>query len=361
MAATEDYDVVVVGGRVAGALTAAHLAAGGASVCVVEAAEFPSDTMSTHYFRGAGLGRSLAEFGVLDELLDAGAPPYRYELFYDGDDRPVREPPQDPGDVGFGLSVRRITLDAILAARVTALPGVEFLTGVRVVDLLRDGERVCGVVTADGRELRAPIVVGADGRRSPVARRVGAQVQQHHEPSRVMYFRYLTGWQGRDDAVPDAPEFSLVGDELAYVFPSDHAVTCIAVSLPVAEWSTTARARAAQLDERLSHHPGLAPRLAATTAASGVVAAPPTPSEVLAASGPGWALVGDAGTHQDPWSGEGMDTAARQARALAEAVAGGAGWEARYQAARDDVTLDAFQQTVTAMRDLRVLSQSGSA
>ncbi len=42
------------------------------------------------------------------------------------------------------------------------------------------------------------------------------------------------------------------------------------------------------------------------------------------------------------------------------AVAGGTGWEARYQAGRDDVTLDAFQQTVTAMRDLRVLSQSGS-
>ena len=32
---------------------------------------FPSDTMSTHYFRGYGLGRSLAEVGVLDSLFDS--------------------------------------------------------------------------------------------------------------------------------------------------------------------------------------------------------------------------------------------------------------------------------------------------
>ena len=38
---------------------------------------------------------------------------------------------------------------------------------------------------------------------------------------------------------------------------------------------------------------------------------------MLAAAGPGWALVGDAGAYQDPWSGRGMDTAARQAAALA--------------------------------------------
>jgi flavin-dependent dehydrogenase len=358
VASAGTYDVIVVGGRVAGCLTAAHLEADGASVAVVEAAVFPSDTMSTHYFRGYGLGRSLAEVGVLDDLLAEGAPPYRHELWYDNGDEPVSEGPQEPGEVGFSLSVRRITLDAILAARVGSLAGVDLLTGVRVVDLLHDGGQVAGVTTADGRELRAPVVVGADGRRSPVARRVAADVQHHHEPTRVIYYRYLSGWRGVDDAAADAPEFSLVGDELAYVFPSDNDVTCVAVSLPIALWSTTAAARAAQFDERLRDHRGLAARLQATTPVSGVIAAPPSPSEVLAASGPGWALVGDAGTHQDPWSGEGMDTAALQARELGAALAGGAGWEARYQRGRDDVTLDTFHETVTGMQDLSSLFDS---
>ena len=47
----EHYDVVVVGGRVAGATVAAHVAKRGMGVCVLERAEFPSDTLSTHLFQ----------------------------------------------------------------------------------------------------------------------------------------------------------------------------------------------------------------------------------------------------------------------------------------------------------------------
>lgn len=77
---------------------------------------------------------------------------------------------------------------------------------------------------------------------------------------------------------------------------------------------------------------------------------------IRSAAGPGWALVGDAGTYQDPWTGYGMDTAARQAEALAETLtADRAGWEESYGAARDRVTLDRFTMTVTAAPDLSTL------
>src|SRR5438132_10303530 len=67
----EHYDVVVVGGRVAGAALAAHVVRRGYSALVVERAAFPSDTLSTHVFQNLEV---LERLGVLDRLLATGAP-----------------------------------------------------------------------------------------------------------------------------------------------------------------------------------------------------------------------------------------------------------------------------------------------
>ena len=85
MPVTDGVDVVVVGGRIAGCLTAIRLATRGVSVRLLESRDFPSDTLSTHFFRGDGLVRSLDEIGVLDEVLATGAPPMSCEYFsFDG-------------------------------------------------------------------------------------------------------------------------------------------------------------------------------------------------------------------------------------------------------------------------------------
>ena len=76
-----DVDVVVVGGRVAGSLTSILAARQGLRVRVLEPHLLPSDTLSTHFFRGAGLVAALAEVGVLEPVLDAGAPRLTAEWF----------------------------------------------------------------------------------------------------------------------------------------------------------------------------------------------------------------------------------------------------------------------------------------
>ena len=63
----------VVGGRIAGSLTGLRLAARGVSVRVLESRDLPSDTLSTHFFRGDGLVRSLDEVGALDEVSSPAA------------------------------------------------------------------------------------------------------------------------------------------------------------------------------------------------------------------------------------------------------------------------------------------------
>lgn len=341
---------MVVGGRVAGSLTAAYLAAQGRTVLVLEARRFPSATMSTHFFRGDGLVRSLADVGVLPEVLATGAPELRSELFFaEQDTAPSLGPPQEPGDAGFGLSVRRETLDAILAGHVATLPGVTFRTGCKVVEVLRDGSTVVGVRDGTGAEHGAALVVGADGRRSGVASAVAAGDVRRHPGHRVMHYRYVTGWTGPDGGRPDQPEFSLVGNSLAYVFPSDHDVACVAVSVRTDRATT-----AADFDRLVAEHPGLRERVAAAAPLGKVVTGLDHDNVVRTAAGPGWALVGDAGTYQDPWSGRGMDTAARQARALAEALSADPhDWVDRYATRRDEATLERFDATVSLAPDLQ--------
>lgn len=351
------HDVVIVGGRVAGALTAAFAAQRGMTVLVLEARHFPSPTLSTHFFRGDGLVRALADIGALGDVLETGAPPLTCEYFYlGGSPEHTVNLPQEPGDSGYCLSVRRQPLDHAVATHVEALPGVDVQFGAEVVELLQSEDVVTGVRDASGARHLAKVVVGADGRRSKVAEWVGAADQERHLAARVMYYRYLEGWRGPDGGVPDGPEFSLLGNEMVYVFPSDAGTACVALSIPLADYPAARENAANFFSDHVQRHRGLWPRYALCTPLGRLYAGPPHDSFVRQSSGPGWALVGDAGTHQDPWSGVGMDTAARQARALAELLtADPADWNQGYGEARNAVTLERFTSTITAAPDLTVL------
>src|SRR5688500_3894778 len=132
-----------------------------------------------------------------------------------------------------------------------------------------------------------------------------------------MYYMYVTVWTGPDGGPPDGPEFSLMGNEMVYVFPSDGDTACVALSAPLSDYAEARTDPPRFFATRLEQHRGLWSRLVDVTDATPLFLGLPNDSVVRTGAGPGWALVGDAGTHQDPWSGFGMDTAARQAEALA--------------------------------------------
>ena len=130
----------------------------------------------------------LERLGVLDAVLEEGCPPLTREFNYeDGGPEPVEGPPQDPGDVGYCLSVRREPLDHILVQRAGVAEAVDVIERANVSEVLWDGDRVIGVGLADGRSARAAIVVGADGRHSLVARQVSADLQHEAPAYRALY------------------------------------------------------------------------------------------------------------------------------------------------------------------------------
>ena len=359
----ERYDVIVVGARVAGSALTALLGDQGLSVLLLDRARFPSTTPSTHFFRGAGMVSVLQRLDVLDAVLELGCPPLTREFTYkDGGVEPVEGPPQDPGTHGYCLSVRREPLDRILLERARRPDAVDFMEQTSVVDVLWSGDRVAGVRLADGRSAYAELVVGADGLNSLVARKVAPAVEHEAPPCRALYYSYVTGFVGPDGATPDAPEFSQLGDELAYIFPSDSGFTCVALSVNLETFRWLRQDFKARYAERIRRHRGIAPRVAAAKASGRLLGRGPARSYVRVPWGAGWALVGDAAMHQDPWSGLGIDMAGVHATFLADAIVhrlreGGDDRVvySRYHERRNDHGLDDYHDTVRCAADLRGL------
>ncbi len=367
-ASRSEVDVLVVGARVAGSVLASLLGRAGWRVIAVDRATFPSGTLSTHFFRGDGCAGVLQKLGLLDDVLALGAPPLVREYNADAlDGSHTVDPPQDPGDVGFDLSVRRETLDGMLADRARREATVEIRERTSLRSLVRTGERVVGaeiVGDAGPEEVVARFVVGADGYPSRVAALVDAPIQEEAQPTRPLYYRYAHALGGpRGD--PDGPEFSLGDDELAYVFPSDAQMACVAVSLNARSYREVRTDAAHAFESLVAAHPFIAPRAARADWRGRLLGCGPRRAFVRHPVGLGWALVGDASLHQDPWTGSGMDNASMHATFLAEALdaalSGRLGEEramATYHRRRDQHAIAGFRETSELGRNLNAFREN---
>ena len=146
------------------------------------------------------------------------------------------------------------------------------------------------------------------------------------------------------------------------MFPSDTGLTCIAISVNLETFQWLRQDFEARYDERIAQHRGLAPRAAAAAPEGRLAGCGPERSYARVPCGPGWALVGDAAMHQDPWSGLGIDMAGVHATFLAEAIIEwlqGSVDErtalAGYHERRDAHGLAPYQDTVRFAADLRAL------
>jgi len=315
-------DAIVVGAGPAGAATAILLAEHGLAVTVLERATLPRPKICGEYVSPEA-GRMLDRLGVLKTLDAAGAAPLTgfritapdgtvagadYRAI--GPWRPYRQ---------HALGVARAALDGALADRLRLLP-VDFREEVRVTDLLFEPGRVAGVRAADreGRPvaLRAPLVVGADGRASVVAARLGCR--RPHPLRRMALVTYVAGVAGcreRGEIFVDPPDYAILnplGPErvnLSLVVPLEHA----------APWSS-------RLDDffgaRVAQLPHLARRLAGARRVAPVHALGPLAHRVDDPRAGGVLLVGDAAGFYDPFTGEGIYTALRSAELAAEAITG---------------------------------------
>ncbi len=136
------YDVIVVGARCAGSPTAMLLARKGHLVLLVDRANFPSDTLSTHFIRPSGVAQ-LKRWGLLERVIASGCPPIsRFKLDW-GQHSLVGTPPPRDG-VAESYAPRRTVLDKLLVDAAVA-SGAELREGFATHDLLWKCDRVTGI------------------------------------------------------------------------------------------------------------------------------------------------------------------------------------------------------------------------
>jgi 2-polyprenyl-6-methoxyphenol hydroxylase-like FAD-dependent oxidoreductase len=313
--------VAVVGGGIAGASLATVLAARGLDVQVLEATERFDDRVRGESMMPWGVAEAEA-LGVAEVLRAAGAHMTPVWRRY-GEGAEPREIPVGlvvPGVGGTLNLAHPVACQALLDAAVTA--GALVVRGVRDV-AVEAGDRPIvryrrGSVE---HELRADIVVGADGRGSAVRRSAGIGLQQQEPDGYVsgLLVEGVTGAADHDSISEDDLGLFLLfrqGDDRArayHVVPPE-ARARYAGPGGIAQFLRDAATVPSPAGVAMAGARAIGP--CATVAGTDTWTDEPCRDGVV--------LIGDAAGHNDPTAGCGLSIAMRDARMVADLIASGA-------------------------------------
>jgi len=309
---------VVVGAGPAGSIAALVLARGGASVALVDKANFPRDKACGDLIGPRGV-RLLDDLGValpgalrVDDMAVIGPTGRRVRL------------PCDAGLTypGYAYALPRAQLDATLRQAAVAA-GAEPITARATDPLGGDGGALGGFALSTGAEVAADVVIGADGATSRVAEAAGLI-----DPARVLW-GFALRWYGADPV--DVPQILLWDTSpgrgfpgYGWLFPGVEGRSNVGLGVGVLA-DRTAGAEAGRCSDAFFAHlhrvgltgsdrPPASGRLGGWLK-MGMVGTRPAEGRVL--------LVGDAAGLVNPLQGEGISEAMGSARAAAEAVLAG--------------------------------------
>jgi menaquinone-9 beta-reductase len=322
---TTRWDAVVVGAGPAGAATALLLARAGASVLLLDRARFPRDKACSEYLSpGATPILERLGGGILDAIERAAhaklsgmkvvAPDGAAMCghFVDGGRGAGRARP-------YSFALPRTSFDTILVAA-AARAGAEVRQASWVEDLVWRGGAVAGVVVRSGSGKRttglARVVVGADGLRSVVARRLG--LVRSLSPRRIAFTAHVGDVAGVDGVGElHVGEHGYVG-----MGPVGGGVTTVALVVPLSAVREGRRDYRAGFFDELARFPGLAGRFDPRFLVRQVLVTGPFAqwSRTTVAPGGGALLVGDAADFFDPFTGQGIYSALRGAELAAEVL-----------------------------------------
>jgi flavin-dependent dehydrogenase len=308
------YDAIVVGARCAGSPTAMLLARQGYRVLLVDRAEFPSDTVSTHVVQAPAVA-ALHRWGLLDEVVSSGAPAIETYSF-DFGPVTVKGTPRPAEGVCHAYAPRRTVLDKILVdAAVRA--GVELRERFSVDDYLIEDGVVVGVRGHDhgGAPVseRARVVIGADGRNSELARVVGATRYAEKPKAQWSYYTYFR------DLPLDGFEIFIRPYRGWAAAATNDGLTMLVMGWPAAEADAFKADPEGNLFSTLGLVPEFAERVRAATRVERLTGAS-LPGYLRKPFGPGWILVGDAAYSKDPITAQGIIDAFRDAESVSDAL-----------------------------------------
>jgi flavin-dependent dehydrogenase len=325
------------------------LARSGYRVLLLDKATFPSDTMSTHHVHPPAVA-ALARWGILERLEATSCPPIT-KYTYDFGPLVISGSPRSADGATTAYCPRRFVLDALLVEAAVAA-GAELREDFTVEEILMDDGRVTGIRghAKGGASVteHAPVVIGADGKYSLVAKAVEAERYNELPTLESPYYAYWSGLpaEGFENHI------RAESDRGFGVIPTHDGLTCVIVGWPRSQFETHKKDVEGTYMKAFELDPAFAERIAGAKRETRFVGTGDLPNFFRKPYGPGWALVGDAGYHKDPITAFGIHDAFRDAEALAAALddvfAGRRDYDealAEYQRVRDEASGPVYQFT----------------
>jgi squalene monooxygenase len=181
----EDVDVLVAGGGIAGAATAAALSPLGLKILIIEPAPAQGRRLAGELIHPPGID-GLRQLGLLDDVAALGAPVSGFAVFpFPGEEGVTDECASTvllpygegkPGDAQGWAIEHRLLKDHLLDT-VEKFPGVTVWTGARVTQMEEEvpGQGYTAAVRTENGEVRvkARLVIGADGPMSQLRKMIG--------------------------------------------------------------------------------------------------------------------------------------------------------------------------------------------
>jgi 2-polyprenyl-6-methoxyphenol hydroxylase-like FAD-dependent oxidoreductase len=301
------------------------LARRGHKVLVVERQAFPRDTLSTHFIWPRGVSY-LKRWGLAERVF-AKTPRFeRMEVNIEGISLvggvPLRDVQQrftqlhgDAENVtNFYCGPRRFFLDQLLldAARES---GVEVRESTTCLAPIVENGVVCGVTisgpTRKTENIKARLVIGADGRFSGFVKQVGSKTVDLRLPSTFAYWGYFSGIQKEELAIHKKGRLGTA------IFPASHGTHMVLVYGPTAWWDGFRRE--AEKNFYWTYEfcaPDVAELIRAGKREEPYKACGTMPAFHRELHGPGWALVGDAGSFKDQVTAMGITHSFRDAELI---------------------------------------------
>jgi menaquinone-9 beta-reductase len=326
MSAQTQYDAVIVGASIAGCTAATLFARQGLRVALVDRESSPEyyKKICNHFIQPFSV-QTFRRLGMIEALESAGA-------VRNGDIRVftrwglIHAKPDGRGShQPYGYNIRRLKLDPMMRKMAADTPGVDFMPGVTARELLSDNGRFSGVVvdTQQGQpeQIRARMVVGADGRNSRIAAAsgVGTSVKPNN---RFCYYAYY-----RNLSFPSQMIWFREPDWI-YAFPNDDGVTVLCSYIHKSRLPDFKRDLKGSFRRLYEGLPG-GPEFAGAEQIAETRGMLEIPNISRRAGHPGLALVGDAALAVDPMWGTGVSFALRSAEWLVDstspALLGGGG------------------------------------
>jgi squalene monooxygenase len=333
------WDVIVVGGGLSGCAMATALADGRRKILVLEARAGRNPRFNGELIHPHGVD-VLDERGFLAPLHQAGGADVRGFAVVKSLTEPTTLLPYDeiPGSRPFGFAIDHHDLVDTMRKKMLTHPGIELRLGERVVDVVRDQERVIGVMTAKG-PLLASVVIACDGRHS----KIRALIEM---PERATLLSFTAAALLEDCPLPQ-PGFGHIflgawGPILVYPIGPRDARTCIDLPQELDKGKDAVIARIRR--DYAQHLPeGVRATLVKALDGGDIEVAANYAIYTDECTVPGAALVGDSAGCSHPLTATGMTIALNDTRLLATEIAGVADLAdrsavdaalARYQTAR---------------------------